>query len=199
MPKVVDPSLKRAELVEASWQVIAEDGLKAATLRRVATQAGCSTGQLTHYFSGRRALLVDALRSAHYQAGARMVEASARASTDLERLQAVLLESLPLDGARLREWRLWLAFWAESMNDPELAEENARRYDEWHALLLELVRPLFRGARQAKKEVEHLIALTDGLGLRIARRTEPDAGLEAHQRECRATLLRHLERFDQIR
>jgi len=195
VPKSVDPMQKRAELVEASWQVIAGEGLKAATLRRVAGQAGCTTGQLTHYFPGRRALLIDALRSAHYQAGARMADAAARASNDLARLRAVLLESLPLDETRLREWRLWLAFWAESMNDPELAKENARRYGEWRALLLERVRPLAPSVKQTKNEVDHLIALIDGLGLRVARHSESDAGLEAQQRACRATLLRHLKRF----
>ncbi len=195
MPKAVDPEEKRAELVEASWQVIADEGLRAATLRRVAAEAGCSTGQLTHYFSGRRALLIDALRSAHYRAGARMADAATRAPGDLARLEAVLLEALPLDQTRLREWRLWLAFWAESMNDTDLAVENARRYAEWRELLIARVRPLVRTRQQADHEVDQLIALVDGLGLRAARSSEPDAGVEAQRRECRATLRRHLNRF----
>ena len=124
MPKSVDPIQKRAELVSASWDVIAAEGLKAATLRRVAAEAGCTTGALTHYFRDRRALLIDALRSAHYQAGGRMADAASRAASDLARLKAVLLEALPLDAARLREWRVWLAFWAEAMNDSELAEDG---------------------------------------------------------------------------
>ncbi len=124
-----------------------------------------------------------------------MAKAAAVKSSDFDRLEAVLLESLPLDETRLREWRLWLAFWAESMNDAELAEENARRYAEWRALLFERIRPLARSAQETKNEVEHLIALIDGLGLRVARRTQPDSELEVQRRECRATLRRYLKRF----
>ena len=196
MPKSVDPSQKRAELVAASWDVIASGGLKAATLRRVAAEAGCTTGALTHYFTDRQSLLTDALRTAHYQAGARMGEAAQCASSDLERLRAVLLEALPLDEPRLREWRVWLAFWAESMNDPGLAEENARRYAEWRALLLEVVGPLTRSPAHADEEVAHLIALNDGLGLRVARHNEGNSALATLQRECAATLMSHLTRFE---
>ncbi len=196
MPKSVDPSERRAELVAASCEVIATEGLKGATLRRVAAEAGCTTGALTHYFSDRRSLMIDALRAVHYQSGGRMAEAAKRASSDLERLQAVLLEALPLDQLRLREWRVWLAFWAESMNDAELAEENARRYAEWRELLQEVVGPLTRHGAQTKHEVAHLVALVDGLGLRLARHTRGDAALEAQQRECVDTLTHHLTRFE---
>ncbi len=196
MPKSVNPSQKRAEFVAASWDVIAAEGLRAATLRRVAAEAGCTTGALTHYFADRRALLTDALRAAHSQAGARMLEAARRTPSDLERLKAVLLEALPLDEPRLREWRVWLAFWAASMNDAELSEENALRYAEWRGLLLEVVGPLTRNASQTEQEVAHLVALVDGLGLRLARHTEGDAALEAQQRECAATLMRYLSRFE---
>ena len=106
------------------------------------------------------------------------------------------LEALPLDEPRLREWRVWLAFWAESMNDAELAEENARRYAEWRELLQEVVGSLTRHGAQAEHEVAHLVALVDGLGLRLARHTEGDPALEAQQRECVDTLMHHLTRFE---
>ena len=103
MPKSVDIEEKRAEFVHASWDVIASEGFEAATMRRVAAQAGCTTGSLTHYFPDRRTLLIEALRGAHYQTGKRMVEA-AEGRAGFSRLYAVLLESLPLDAVRMREW-----------------------------------------------------------------------------------------------
>jgi len=196
MPKAVDPIQKRSEFVAASWDVIAAEGLKAATLRRVAAEAGCTTGALTHYYTDRRSLLVDALRAAHYQAGARMMDAAKRISSHQARLKAVLLEALPLDEPRVREWRVWLAFWAESMNDAELAQENTRRYAEWRRLLEDVVRPVVRNRSEAKREVAHLVALIDGLGLRLARHASSDQVLEDEQRECAATLVRHLTRFE---
>ena len=196
MPKSVDPDQKRAEFIAASFEVIAAEGLPAATLRRVAAAAGCTTGALTHYFAGRKSLLVDALRSAHFEAGARMAAAARANAPRLERLRAVLLEALPLDAARLREWRVWLAFWAESMNDAALAAENARRYAEWSELLEGLVDSLTSSASEKRGEVAHLIALVDGLGVRVARLGDGDPGLAEQQQACRATLARHLARFE---
>jgi AcrR family transcriptional regulator len=195
VPKVVDPKEKRAEFVAASWNVIASEGLRAATLRRVASEAGCTTGSLTHYFPDRRSLLIDSLRSAHYQAGARMLKATKHVSTDFERLEAILLEALPLDASRMREWRVWLAFWAEAMNDPELAKENERRYAEWRSMLSDVVSPLVADSRDADREVDHLIALIDGLGLQLARNVEDGTGLETRRRACVDTLGRALLGF----
>ncbi len=181
MPKAVDVDQKRAEFVAASWDVIAREGLKAATLRRVAAEAGCTTGALTHYFANRRALLIGALRSAHFQAGARMLARLEGDAPVREKLRAVLLESLPLDAVRVREWRVWLAFWAEAMNDAELASENDRRYEEWRALL----EGLFSGIEGAANLSAQAIAFIDGLGLRVARVAPGDAAaLSREQAAC---------------
>lgn len=195
MPKVVDRTEKRAEFVAASWNVIASEGLRAATLRRVASEAGCTTGSLTHYFPDRRSLLINSLRSAHFEAGARMMKAAEQASSQFERLEAVLLEALPLDAPRMREWRVWLAFWAEAMNDPQLAEENQRRYAEWRNLLSDVVSPLLTDSADLEPELDHLIALIDGLGLHLARDVADGRVLDTRQRACKDTLGRVLLRF----
>ncbi len=195
MPKIVDPTEKRAELVAASWDVIASEGLSGATLRRVASQAGCTTGALTHYFPDRAALLTQTLRAAHVQAGKRMAAAAASASSDHDRLIAVLLESLPLDDERLREWRVWLAFWAGSMSDADLGRENTSRYAEWRSLLAPLVLPLLADPSECEAIVEELIALTDGLGLEAARQRRRGKALVRQRQQCEETLRRHLSRL----
>src|SRR5260370_15178297 len=105
MPKEVDAKLRRSEFVDATWRVIRREGLPAATLRRVAAEASCTTGALTHYFSNREALLVQALRAAHFAAGARMVEAARKAKGDLKRLETPWLPALPLPPPPIHEWR----------------------------------------------------------------------------------------------
>ncbi|MER5641979.1 TetR family transcriptional regulator C-terminal domain-containing protein [Kitasatospora sp. NPDC002227] len=56
-----DHEARRAEVSEAVWQVLAERGFGGLTLRAVAARMGASTGLLTHYFSGKRALVAYAL------------------------------------------------------------------------------------------------------------------------------------------
>ena len=50
LPKIVDHEVRRQELVEAAWRVINRIGLERTTIREIATESGCSTGALAHYF-----------------------------------------------------------------------------------------------------------------------------------------------------
>ena len=193
MPKIVDPEQRRAAFVSATWQVIAEEGLNGATLKRVAAEAGCTTGALTHYFADREELLISALRQVHAAAGERMAVELAWPSPPLERLRAVLEEALPLDETRLREWKVWLAFWGASAGEPALQAENGRRYDEWRGLLSALVTPLTTEAEVAT-ETCLLMSLIDGLGLRLALMAAP-AAVQARA-EVRAQLAVYLRRFE---
>ena len=94
-PKEVDIQHRRAEFAAATWRIIMDEGLSAATMRRIAAEVHCTTGALTHYFTNREPLLVEALRRAHIAAGARLIEAARKASGDLARLEVVLVEALP--------------------------------------------------------------------------------------------------------
>ena len=168
MPKFVDPAQKRLEFVAASWDVIATEGLSGVTLRKVAAVAGCTTGSLTHYFSDRSALLIEALREAHFAAAARMITVLGSKNDPFERIRLVLQQALPLDETRLREWKVWIAFWAALAGEPELAAENVRRYHEWREMIEELLSPLIEDPHELAEQANILIALIDGLGLRLA-------------------------------
>lgn len=178
MPKVVDHDVRRAELVAATWHVIAEEGLEAATVRRIAEAAGCTTGRVTHYFDSKDEVLVAALREVHRAAADRMV-----AHLDLsgpEGLRAVLLEALPLDEPRRLEWRVWLAFWGRAATDAALRNEQERRYAEWRALLDDIVRRVGppRSASARRTVVDVVAAAVDGLGIQAV--LEPD-GFSPHR------------------
>jgi AcrR family transcriptional regulator len=166
MPREVDAIKRRSEFVAAIWRVIHKDGMRAVTLRRVAAEAGCTTGALTHYFTNREALLLEVLHEVHQNAAARMAKLSSGAGSDAERLEAILLESLPLSPQRLQEWKTRLAIWAEAAESPALKRENARRFAQWATFLGAC---LTKVAPRAALESESLTlsALVDGLALRI--------------------------------
>lgn len=171
MPKEVDAKLKCSEFVDATWRVIRSEGLSAATLRRVAAEASCTTGGLTHYFSNREALLVQALRAAHFAAGARIIEAARKVKGDLKRLETIVLEALPLDDERMQEWKTHLAFWGEASDNETLRNENARRFGEWGELLEQYLAPMVRRPKALKLEAMLLMGLIDGLALRLMLQT----------------------------
>jgi AcrR family transcriptional regulator len=164
----VDHDARKRELLDASLALVASEGIEAATLRRLARAADCTTGAITYYFEGRDALLVAMLRRAHKTTGARMLRAAGRGASPRDRLWAVLMEALPLDPERLAEWRVWLAFWGAAAGNPALVEENLARYAEWRALLQTLVRDLAETQAGLPLRVDALMGLIDGFGLQIA-------------------------------
>jgi TetR/AcrR family transcriptional repressor of bet genes len=167
MPKVVNHEERRRELVEASWDVIANSGIEGVTMRSVATAAGCTTGRISHYFSGREGLLTSALKIAHEDAEVRMMKIVASDLSPKEKLVKVAFEGLPLDANRLREWKVWIVFWAAAASSQQLAEQNKSRYREWRGLVTRLLTELSSEA-QLTMRVEEILSLIDGLGLRVS-------------------------------
>ena len=169
MPKQVDHALRRRQLVEASWDVIAAEGIEGVTLRKVAQAADCTTGRIAHYFSGREELVRSALRAAHKDAARRMMRIARSGAQAQDRLRRVAFEGLPLDAARLREWKVWLVFWASATSNAALAEENVRRYADWQGLLESLLAEIGTDPytpAQAERQALELASLIDGLGIR---------------------------------
>ena len=155
----VDPAQRRAEIVEAAFGLLAEVGVEAATMRRVATAAGATTGRVTHYFESRVELLVAALSGVDRRRQERI--ATHDALDPAARLKAVLIERLPLDSERLHEVRVWLAL--ASTNLPEARDELVRQSVAWDRL----VRSLAAGAQLPGDNAVSIVALVDGLALRL--------------------------------
>ncbi len=165
MPKVVDHAQRRRELVAATWAVVAAEGIEAATVRRIAEEAGCTTGRITHYFADKEEVLVAALRQVHRAAGKRMLAAIGERG-GLEALRAVLAEALPLDEERILEWRVWLAFWGSAATNASLQAEQHQRYREWRELLKRVLATAQLSAGiDLDRLVDQIVALVDGFGL----------------------------------
>lgn len=164
MPRKVDHDERRRQLVEASWNVLCNEGLEGVSLRRVAEAADCTTGRIAHYFEGRDALLAASLRMAHKQTADRMRRIAATQKDPKIRLRDILLESLPLDERRHREWKVWLSFWAAAIGNEELAAENVLRYREWADALSAALSPIV-GEPKANATAQTLVTLVDGLAI----------------------------------
>lgn len=101
---MVDHEERRRAIAQASWRVISRDGVRAASVRTVAAEAGLSTGALRHYFDDHPSLLLFAARHSLELVADRvfghLAEPDARPRATV---QACLEELLPLDGQRAAE------------------------------------------------------------------------------------------------
>ena len=168
MPRTVDVVARRAHVAAAARAVIARDGLDAASVRRVAAEAGSSTTVVTHYFADKQALLVAAVEDAYAAVAARMATHVRGGPGGVATLRAVLLEALPLDAEREAESRVWMAFWSIAVTRPALREVQSAGYAEWRELVARLLtEAVERGEIAAELDTgavgEQLMCLVDGL------------------------------------
>lgn len=189
MPKLVDHPLRREQLAAALWRLVLREGIEAASIRRVAAEAGWSTGSLRHYFADQSELLSFAMDLVVRRVTERMSRLGPEPDPR-RRAQRMLEEVLPLDAARHTETRVWLAFTARSLVSPDLRSLR----DDAHAGLRALCRHAVEllGVADPARESERLHALIDGLALHAV--LTPDVTTPARQVELLAAHLDALAR-----
>lgn len=186
MPKIVDHDERRSELAAAVWRLASREGLEAVTVRRVAAEAGWSTGALVHYFRDKEQLIRFAFELTADRVARRIEAAAATLSDPLELARTMVVEGLPLDRDRRSEVRLWFAFLGLALTRPALARAQRDAYRAWRRLLAEaLSQAQERGDVAAdldcEREAAALIALADGLAVQATfepRALTPERQLE---------------------
>ena len=134
MPKIVDHDERRLELVDATWRIIARQGLESATMREIATEAGFANGALKPYFPTKDTLLEFAFSHVFNRTNQRIAQVTA-GKAGLDALRAFCLEVLPLDEERVNEARIVVPFWQRAINDRQKAAIHQQSMDEWLAAI----------------------------------------------------------------
>lgn len=162
----------RERILDAACDLIAEQGIDAVRIARVAAGARVSTALVHHYFSTREELLAEALRHSYEQAGEeRFGGEPLPGDSAATRLAAAIEECLPLPGAQEREWVLWVELWLRAVREPELRPVAAELYGRYHDWIADvLAAGAESGAFAPRLEVGELadivVALIDGAGVR---------------------------------
>jgi TetR/AcrR family transcriptional regulator, transcriptional repressor of bet genes len=169
--------VRRAELIAATLQSLAERGPGAASVRDVAKRAGVSPGLLRHHFGSFSNLLAEA----YGQVVARVdvaLDGAIRAAGDSAeaRMQAFLEASFSEAIVNGELLSAWLAFWSLVRVDPEIAAKHGETYVAYRQRLERLLADLAQ-ARGRKLDLRHaaigLSALLDGLWLELC--LDPDS------------------------
>jgi AcrR family transcriptional regulator len=144
LPKIVNHDERRMELVDATWRIIARQGLEGATMREIAMEAGFANGALKPYFPTKDTLLEFAFSHVFNRTNQRIAEVIP-GQTGLAALRAFCLEVLPLDEERINEARIVIPFWQKAVNDPQKARIYQQSMAEW----LTTIRRYLQEARDA--------------------------------------------------
>jgi len=173
MPKIGMEQVRRQQLIDATIEVVAEVGLRGATINLISKKAGMSSGIISHYFGGKHALIEASVR---FLLSKLKLETAPISPTDR------LMKIVDLNFSNLQQadscTKTWLCFWGESMHDNSLyrlQEVNKKR-------LVSNLRYSFRQlltAQRAADEAEIVAALIDGFWLRCALSRRNEAKFEA--------------------
>ena len=211
MPKFVDAVIRRQEVVDAVFRIIAVDGLERASLREVADEAQLAVGSVRHYFASSDELLTHAFAVVVDRIVGRLAAADSRlgdlppgsAEHDAA-VMALLGEFLPLDEERAVDACVWMAFKNAARTKPFLAAEA----DRSHRAVAAVVGGLILGQASAADpsgtddadgpagidqqvlvtEAELLLAVLDGLTMHALLQPEWMTAVM-----CRDVLEAHLE------
>jgi AcrR family transcriptional regulator len=165
MPAPVDHDVRRREVAEAVWRVLAGAGFAGLSLRSVAREMGATTGLLTHYFRSKRALVQHALEVLHARTDPRM-DAAGEGEDGLAGLRTRLRAVLVGDDEAAVLSRVWVGFWDLALADADLGRLEAARYARWRERLRPLIdEALAAGDLVGDREtvVDVLTAFTHGL------------------------------------
>lgn len=123
MRQRLEPDVRRRMIAEAVLAIASREGLDRASVRDVAKEAGVSAGMVQHHFRTRDEMLqfacVYMVERTNEHIGARM-QALPEPQRIRDALGAVFEEMLPLDEERRTGIRVWMAFLARAVVDPEM-------------------------------------------------------------------------------
>jgi AcrR family transcriptional regulator len=163
----------REQVLAATLEMVAEQGLSKVTMASLAARLGTSGGHLLYYFGTRNGLLLETLRWSEtryaVQRAPIMEAAAARvadAPPDVEAVVSFAEVFLPLD-QRDPRWLLWLELWARAPYDDELAAAQRKIDDEWHRDLVQLLAAVMPGLSDREGTSERLRAMWDGFSIGI--------------------------------
>lgn len=158
----VDHDERRRRIAEVTVDVIAREGLEAATIRRIAAELGGPTKIITHYFADKQELLVWAYRSLAEQSERYLTEVIARDPTDIV---SALMAMTAVDESQTLLWRVYIAFWDRAARDLFFAELQRTQIN----LALKRIAEIIRARNGEREDVEsvsqRLNALVQGISL----------------------------------
>jgi AcrR family transcriptional regulator len=158
----VDHDERRRRIAEVTVDVIAREGLEAATIRRIAAELGGPTKIITHYFADKQEMLVWVYRviserCQHYVRGV-----ITRDPTDIV---GALMAMTAIDGFQTQLWRVYIAFWDRAARDPFFANLQREQID----LALKVIADVLRARHGERADIEsisqRLNALVQGISI----------------------------------
>lgn len=191
MPRLVDHSVRRAEIIAATWRLIADRGIEATTMREIAREMGLANGALTHYYRDKNALILAAFQYV-FDATNDRIAARLRDATGMAALRVFCQEVMPGDQITLQEARVVIPFWQRALTDTHMEAVFVDAMTQWRRRIEDFLAQAradgaLRTAVPDHVAAEQLLAML--VGLQILATLTPDTTTAALQETLIDTFL----------
>jgi AcrR family transcriptional regulator len=197
VPRIVDHEQRRREIADAAWTVISRAGIDAASLQRIASELGSTTGSVTHYFSNKEELISFAFERTTAVAFEDIESATSRVEPGLARVRLALERWTPLLASSGSSGTAVLSYWGLAVSEPMYAQLHEKSYVIWEAMLgrfiLEAI-DLGQIAHDVDVQSETRILMTFADGLLVGGVLEPKRVTRARSRRLLEAMLTRLQR-----
>lgn len=173
MSRTIDKEARKAQLAEAVWQVILDEGIGAVSVRTVAERAGVVVGSLRHIFPTRAELVVFSAELMVKRATERLL--AIEPDDDVrEYVFTIVKQLLPLDPDSRAEFEINLALFAEGTAVKGLVNIRQDANRQLADLFVRLVEMLTgeRDTPESLQQSRRLHALVDGFAFHILHQPE---------------------------
>lgn len=164
MSRTMDWEARKAQLAEAVWQVILEQGISSVSVRTVADRAGVAVGSLRHVFP-TRAELVQCAAELMVQRATERILAITPKEDPREYVFDIIKSLLPLEQDSRAEFEINLALFVEGTAVPSLIEVRESAHRQLAELTSRLVEMLTGESRTV--QARRLHALIDGIAFHL--------------------------------
>jgi TetR/AcrR family transcriptional regulator, transcriptional repressor of bet genes len=155
---------RRQRIAQVAVDVIARDGIDAATLRRIAAEVGCSTTIITDCFEDKNELL----RCGYQIVSAEtLTQFEQRIAANPDDIVETLTSLSAVDERSWRGWRLYIAFLESALRDPVLASEQQFCIDTAHEFVERGIRAAYGGGGDICGAAKLVIALIRGVSVQV--------------------------------
>ena len=169
MPKIVDHDEKRKQIAEAAWNIIRKEGVEKASIRRVAAEAGMSSGALRHYFSTQDEMLLF-IMNYYLEEGEKRSQNKEWSENTVQAVEEVLLELVPIDEEKKIETSVWWILALRSLTSDTIKDKKDEMTDGTYELANSMIEILalkgvLSDSMNAELEKSRLTALIEGLSI----------------------------------
>lgn len=173
MSRTIDKEARKAQLAEAVWQVILDEGIGAVSVRTVAERAGVVVGSLRHIFPTRAELVVFSAELMVKRATERLL--AIEPDNDVrESVFTIVKQLLPLDPDSRAEFEINLALFAEGTAVKglvDIRQDANRQLADLFVRLVEMVTGE-RDTPESLQQSRRLHAMVDGFAFHILHQPE---------------------------